>query len=87
MYTLFLILFVLVSVILISLIILQNNNIVDISNYSIYSSKSFFKSNTPNKIVTRSIFILAIVFFMISLILSNLNNHKKNIITKNYINL
>ncbi|QJC29610.1 preprotein translocase subunit SecG [Enterobacteriaceae endosymbiont of Plateumaris pusilla] len=85
MYKLFLVLFVIVSIILIGLIILQNNNTVDIGS-SMNNSRSFFNTNTPNKIITKLIFVLAIVFFMISLILSNLNNHRKNVVTDNYIN-
>ncbi|QJC30048.1 preprotein translocase subunit SecG [Enterobacteriaceae endosymbiont of Plateumaris sericea] len=85
MYKLFLILFIIVSIILIGLIMLQNNNTIDIGS-SMNNSKSFFNTNTPNKIITKSIFVLAIIFFMISLTLSNLNNHRKNIVTNNYIN-
>ncbi|QJC31744.1 preprotein translocase subunit SecG [Enterobacteriaceae endosymbiont of Donacia tomentosa] len=81
MYKFLLILFIFISIFLIVIIMLQNNDSTDISS-SINNSKTPFNTNVPNKIITRCIIILTFLFFIISLILSNLNvkKYKNNIV-------
>ncbi|QJC36601.1 preprotein translocase subunit SecG [Enterobacteriaceae endosymbiont of Donacia simplex] len=80
MYKLLLVLFVFIATILVGIIMFQNNDDIDISASS-SNTKSPFNTNTSNKILTRSIILLASLFFIISLLLSNINVKKyiKNI--------
>ncbi|QJC37007.1 preprotein translocase subunit SecG [Enterobacteriaceae endosymbiont of Donacia vulgaris] len=75
MYKLLLVLFIFISIILISIIMFQKNDDIDISTSS-SNTKSPFNTNTSNKILTRSIIFLASLFFIISLLLSNINVKK-----------
>ncbi|QJC36188.1 preprotein translocase subunit SecG [Enterobacteriaceae endosymbiont of Donacia cincticornis] len=86
MYKLILILFIFVSTILISIILFQDNDEIDISASS--NTKSIFNTDMSNKILTRSIILLASLFFIISLIINNFNvkKYKKNNITFYNIN-
>ncbi|QJC34599.1 preprotein translocase subunit SecG [Enterobacteriaceae endosymbiont of Donacia crassipes] len=87
MYKLLLILFIFVSTMLISIILFQDNDEIDISASS-NDIKSPFNTNMSNKILTRSIILLASLFFIISLIINNFNVKKygKNNITSYNIN-
>ncbi|QJC37415.1 preprotein translocase subunit SecG [Enterobacteriaceae endosymbiont of Donacia thalassina] len=80
MYKLLLIFFIFVSIFLVSIIMFQNNDDIDISASS-SDAKSPFNTNMSNQILTRSIILLASLFFIISLLLSNMNVKKymKNI--------
>lgn len=80
MYKLLLILFIIVSFFLISIILFQNNDDIDISASS-SNTQSPFNTNMSNKILTKSIILLTSLFFIISLLLSNIHVKKyiKNI--------
>ncbi|QJC38226.1 preprotein translocase subunit SecG [Enterobacteriaceae endosymbiont of Donacia marginata] len=90
MYKLLLILFIFVSFFLVSIIMFQDNDDIDISASS-SNTKSPFNTNMSNKILTKSIILLASLFFIISLLLSHINvkkyikNIKLNNIVKNKI--
>ncbi|QJC35786.1 preprotein translocase subunit SecG [Enterobacteriaceae endosymbiont of Donacia sparganii] len=75
MYRLLLILFIFFSLILISIIMFQDNDDIDI-NESSSNTKSPFNTNVSNKILTRSIIFLTSLFFIISLLLNNINVKK-----------
>ncbi|QJC34196.1 preprotein translocase subunit SecG [Enterobacteriaceae endosymbiont of Donacia cinerea] len=75
MYKLLLVLFIFISTILVGIIMFQNNDDIDISASS-SNTKSPFNTNMSNKILTRSIILLASLFFIISLLLSNINVKK-----------
>ncbi|QJC35376.1 preprotein translocase subunit SecG [Enterobacteriaceae endosymbiont of Donacia proxima] len=87
MYKLLLILFIFVSTMLISIILFQDNDEIDISASS-NNTKSPFNTNMSNKILTKSIILLASLFFIIGLVINNFNVKKygKNNITFYNIN-
>ncbi|QJC32969.1 preprotein translocase subunit SecG [Enterobacteriaceae endosymbiont of Donacia semicuprea] len=86
MYKLLLILFILITIILISVIMFQDNNEIDI-NSSSNSIKSPFNTNISNKILTRLIITLTSLFFIISLILNNINVKKYKKYTTQQFNI
>ncbi|QJC37827.1 preprotein translocase subunit SecG [Enterobacteriaceae endosymbiont of Donacia bicoloricornis] len=86
MYKLLLILFIFVSFFLVSIIMFQDNDDIDISASS-NNIKSPFNTNMSNKILTKSIILLTSLFFIISLLLSNINVKKyiKNVKLNNVL--
>ncbi|QJC30500.1 preprotein translocase subunit SecG [Enterobacteriaceae endosymbiont of Neohaemonia nigricornis] len=73
MYVLSLLLFIIITVLLISLIVLENSDITDINTSSINYPKSLFNTNTTSKILTNCIIVLSLLFFIFSLILCHFN--------------
>ncbi|QJC32566.1 preprotein translocase subunit SecG [Enterobacteriaceae endosymbiont of Donacia dentata] len=84
MYKLLLILFIFITTILVSVIMFQNNDEIDISSLS--NTKSPFETNMSNKILTRLIITLTSLFFIISLMLNNINvkKYKKDNMVQQY---
>ncbi|MGP1930714.1 MAG: preprotein translocase subunit SecG [Arsenophonus sp. ET-YP4-MAG3] len=80
MYIIFLILFLLISIALITMIMLQQGKNSNIGgSCSISSSATLFSSSGSSNFMTRMTAIFATLFFVISLLLSNLT-YNKNII-------
>lgn len=69
--------FLILAIAIIFLIIIQKNNSVNIgSSFRQSSLKGIFNSTHSGNFITKLITILAIFFFIFSLILNNLNNKK-----------
>ncbi|BGI50981.1 MAG: preprotein translocase subunit SecG [Arsenophonus endosymbiont of Ceratovacuna japonica] len=87
MYVTLLFIFLLVSIALICMIILQQSKGIDIgSSFSISASETLFGSLGSSNFITRLTAIFAILFFVISLILGNLTS-KKNVINNKWENI
>ncbi|MFP3019131.1 MAG: preprotein translocase subunit SecG [Arsenophonus sp.] len=77
MYITFLIIFLLVSIVLISMIMLQQGkNIAIGSSFSTGASATLFGSSGTGNFMTRMIVIFATLFFVMSLVLGNLTSNK-----------
>lgn len=77
MYKILLIVFLIISISLISLIMLKPGKNSDMGiSIGTNSPMSFLSSSNNINIITRITSILAILFFIVSLILSNLNSKK-----------
>lgn len=77
MYMTVLIIFLLVSVALIIIVMLQNGKGSNIqSSFNIYTSATLFNSSVSSNLMTQITTICAILFFVISLILWNFSSNK-----------
>lgn len=79
MRSILLIIFFLISVLLISVIILQKNKSTDISgnSFNVGASTTLFGSSGSNNFMVKITSILAALFFIISLIFGNITNNIK----------
>ncbi|AKC60278.1 preprotein translocase subunit SecG [Blochmannia endosymbiont of Camponotus (Colobopsis) obliquus] len=75
MYRVLLIVFLLISIMLVTLIMLQDNKHTDIkSGLSSEYSTAFFSASSYGNYITGMITVLAFLFFIFSLILGNISN-------------
>lgn len=82
MYQFYLVVFVVISIALIVLIMLQQNNGNSIGGFSSRSLGDMLNSGGFNNNVTRFIVILAVLFFLFSLLLGNMNSKYNRIHVK-----
>ncbi|QJC30917.1 preprotein translocase subunit SecG [Enterobacteriaceae endosymbiont of Macroplea appendiculata] len=82
MYALFLFLFIIIDMLLISLVLLENNEMSDISTSAINYAKPLFNTNTTNKILTNSIIVLSLLFFAFSMILGHISTKQNTVNVK-----
>ncbi|AMA65176.1 Protein-export membrane protein SecG [Candidatus Arsenophonus lipoptenae] len=76
MYITFLVIFLLISVSLILMILLQPSKGSDIGrSYSLSTSTSLFGSSGPNNFLTKMTTLFTTLFFVISLVLGNLTTN------------
>ncbi|QOI10757.1 preprotein translocase subunit SecG [Blochmannia endosymbiont of Colobopsis nipponica] len=80
MYLVLLLFFLFIAVILISLIMLQYNQNVNMSaNFTTEHSLILFNPSNSNSYLSRIIIFLAFLFFVLSLILGNISNKSNQV--------
>ncbi|WP_225639168.1 preprotein translocase subunit SecG [Candidatus Profftia sp. (ex Adelges kitamiensis)] len=78
MYEVLLIIFLLISIILVVMIILQQSKSSDIGmSFGTGTSTNLLSPSCSSNFITRTISILALTFFVLSLFLNNISRHQR----------